>query len=279
MPQERLWPPENFLLVQGRRIHYRVRGSGPALLLVHGFLGYSFSWRRNLEELARYFRVYALDLLGFGYSDRPRDYPYTFSAAAEQISEFACGVGESEIFLAGHSMGGAAALLCAARYPNLVRGLLLLAPVNPFGRRSRWLIRLVGAPLLGHLILHAARLVAWPLAGFLLRRLYGDPTQVDADTVEGYAGPLEGIESVRVLRRMYAAWDVESVRAALPSVRQPALLLWGDRDRTVSPDSARPLAAALRARLEIIPGCGHLPNEEAPEVVNRLCVEFLRSVS
>ena len=278
MPHERLWPPESFLSVQGHQFHYRVQGNGPALILVHGLAGYSFSWRRNLEELARRFRVYALDLVGAGYSDRPRDYPYSFSAVALQITEFARAAGEREIFLAGHSLGGAGALLCAARFPELVRGLVLLAPVNPFSRQRRFLIRLGGMPVLGHLILHTGRLFAQPLTGFVLRhRLYGDPKRVDRDTIAGYAHPLEVFASVEVLRRTFAAWDLDSLHAALPLIKQPALLIWGDRDRTVSPDSAPLLAAALRAQLEIIPGCGHLPAEEAPEVVNRLILQFLRN--
>lgn len=269
------WPRESFATVCGWRVHYCARGAGPPLILIHGLLGYSFSWRRNLECLGRHFRVYALDLPGLGYSDRPPDYTYSFAAAADLIAGFARVVGEPQVRLAGHSFGGAVALLCASRHPQLVARLSLLAPPNPFSRRGMLRIKLGGIPRVGDALFYAARWQAPLLAKFLLRyRMYGDPGAVDEETIEGYVRPLLAPGSVRALRRMLAAWDMAGLRSALAVVRQPALLIWGGHDCIVPLASGHRLAGALRARLEVLPQCGHLVNEEAPDEVNRLLVSF-----
>lgn len=268
----------NSVTLQGHRIHYIVRGHGRGLVLIHGLFGHSFSWRRNLDALAAHFRVYALDLPGFGYSDRPRAYSYSFASAAELVREFAASQGESRIGVVGHSMGGAVALLCAANFPDLVERLALVSPVNPFATRGRVRIAIGGTPVLGHALLAAGRVLGTPLGAFLLRyRLYGDPKALDQETIEGYMQCLRGPRLIRAIRRVFSAWDVESVRRALPTVRQPALLIWGARDRVVPVSSAHALASALGAPLQIIPAAGHLANEEAPDQVNRLLIDFFRS--
>ena len=270
------WPAQHFAEVNGRRVHYVAAGEGPPLILVHGLLGYSFSWRRNVAALARHFRVYAPDLPGWGYSDCPADNGYSFNHAAASIADFAGAVGEARVALVGHSLGGAAALICAAREPRLVERLVLLAPVNPFSGRARIRIALGGAPVLGHLIRGAARTLLRPLARIELKyRLYGDPRQVDDETVEGYIAPLRRPETVRVLQRTFAAWDPRQVGTLLPAVHQPVLLLWGARDRVVEPASARSLVNALpRAELAVFPGVGHELPEEAPGEVNRRIIRF-----
>ncbi len=272
-PPRSPWPPERFVVLSGKRIHYYVRGSGPALILIHGLLGYSFSWRRNLEPLARQFRVYALDLPGLGYSERWQS-PTTFLSAVELLREFAGAVGEDRVLLAGHSYGGAAALVAAARFPTLVLGLALLAPLNPLAPGAGWRARLAASPL-GDPILRLAQRYSRPLARWLLRhRLLGDPSRLEEEAVEGYLERLQDPACVGVVRQMLAAWDREVVRAALPLIRQPVLILWGGRDRVVPLSSGRRLARALDARLEVLPHCGHLVQEEAAAEVNRLLLEF-----
>ena len=274
--QERLWPPQSFVKLGDHRVHYAAAGRGPALVLVHGFAGYSFTWRRNLDALGQRFRVYALDLPGFGYSDRPPGYPYSIRAAADLIQQFADAVGERQVCLVGHSWGGAASLLCAASDPALVRKLVLAAPVNPFDRHLVKWLAVGGTPVLADVALHGARLAIRSLAAWLLRHvIYGDPRRVTDETIEGYVGPLRHPTTVTVFRRTFAAWDLESINAALPNVSQPVMLLWGDRDRVVRPESSGPLAAALRAELRIVANCGHLLPEEAPEIFDHLLLEFL----
>ncbi len=262
--------------VSGCRIYFVAGGSGtPAVVLVHGLAGHLFSWRENLPAIADKRRVYALDLPGFGGSRAGDAYDYSFTAAADVIAGFCREMKEARVVLVGHSLGGAAALLCAARYPDSVERLVLLAPVNPFDTGLQRRIALGAHPVLGRFILRAAQPFTRILtAQILRRRLYANKVP-DAATIRGYAEPLERANAVDVLQRTYRAWDLESLRRALPLVRQPVLLIWGERDRIVAPQSARRLGEELKAELHILPACGHLPAEECPEEVNRLIVDWL----
>lgn len=262
---------ESFVEVNGCRVHYRARGAnGPAILLVHGLPGHSFSWRHNIDALAANCRVFAIDLPGFGYSAAGPAYDYSFSAAADVIASFANIIGEREICIGALSMGGACALLCAANYPTLVRGMVLAAPVNPFDLHLLRRIRLGALPNFGYGLLRAAQPFAYPLTWLLLRWwLYGRG-RPEAGAAEGYAAPLRRPEIARALQRTYAAWNLDSVQTALPRITQPVTLIWGDRDRIVRLPSAYRLAEALNANLHVLPGCGHLAPEECPDHVNSI---------
>ena len=138
----------------GARMRYLRAGSGPALILLHGLMGYSFSWRYAMPALAPYATVYALDMLGAGFSDRPRGIDHSMRGTALRVVRFAQNLGLSSFDLLGTSRGGAVAMAVAAecvsdRTNPQVRKLVLVCPVNPYsahGQRLRRCAVLVGAP-------------------------------------------------------------------------------------------------------------------------------------
>src|SRR5437870_3203029 len=117
-------PAERFVAVDGVRVRYLEAGSGPALLLIHGLLGYAFSWRRNLAEFAEQRRVVALDLPGLGYSDRAV-VDCSLRGLAEFVGRFmdASGIPVADVIARSH--GGALAVQLALTAPERVRSLVL----------------------------------------------------------------------------------------------------------------------------------------------------------
>ena len=113
------------------RMRYLSAGSGPALVLVHGLLGYSFSWRFTVPVLAQRSTVYAIDLLGTGFSDRPPALDCSLKASAERLLQFTDKTGLAQFDLLGTSHGGAITMMAAALAPNRIRRLILVDPVNP----------------------------------------------------------------------------------------------------------------------------------------------------
>src|SRR5579863_9024322 len=105
----------------GARIRYLYAGSGPALLLVHGLLGYSFSWRFTIPTLAQHATVYAVDLMGTGFSDRPPDLDCSFRASAHRLLRFMDATGIASCDLLGTSHGGAVCMILAALASKRVR--------------------------------------------------------------------------------------------------------------------------------------------------------------
>src|SRR5436305_2644897 len=140
---------ECWMDLEGARMRYLRAGSGPPLILLHGLLAYSFSWRYTLPALAHHASVYAPDLLGSGFSDRPPGLEHSMHATAYRVLKFAQQLGLRAFDLLGTSRGGAVAMCaaaeCARLMPELrVRKLVLVCPVNPYSSHGKWL-----APLLG----------------------------------------------------------------------------------------------------------------------------------
>jgi pimeloyl-ACP methyl ester carboxylesterase len=217
--------------------------------------------------MAMHSTVYAPDALGIGGSDRVPKLDVSLTATAGRLVELmdAKGIGQADIV--GTSHGGSVALMLASLHPERVRSLVLHAPANPFSDIADPLIRFyrtsLGRWFAGRLPTVPARVQALAIG-----RMYGDATRVRGGSLEGYIASLRVPGTVSYILSILDRWelDMAALEAALPSIcRVPTLLLWGDRDRTVSLRSGERLAQYLdHATLLVIPGAGHLPHEEVP---------------
>lgn len=269
---------ERFATVDGLRMRYLQAGAGPPLVLIHGLIGYSFSWRFNLAALAPHATCFAVDLPGMGYSDRRATMDCRLPAAAGRMMRFLDGQKLESVDVLGTSHGGALAMVLAAMAEGRVRRLVLAAPVNPWSRRGRVL-----APVLGRVpfsnTLHPVLMRPGPLHRFLLRRQYGDPRRISPGTLEGYLAALKIPGTLAHARRILRGWreDLRALERILPRIAHiPMLLVWGSRDRVVSPASAQPLLRCfVGAELMTLEGAGHVSYEELPEEFNRAVIGFL----
>ena len=133
-------------------MRYLRTGSGPALILLHGLLGYSFSWRYTMPALAPYATVYAPDMLGAGFSDRPVGIDHSVRGTATRLLRFIERLGISSFDLLGTSRGGAVAMMAAAECQSgnsalHLRRLVLVAPVNPYSAHGQRLAPFIGRHL------------------------------------------------------------------------------------------------------------------------------------
>lgn len=278
-------PEERFAEVDGSRMRYLFAGSGRPLVLLHGLMGYSFSWRFNLRALSPHATVYAVDQLGTGYSDRPAQLDCRLRSVAERVLKFVRAVGILSFDLLGTSHGGAAAMMAAAmaqETPDLrIERLILVAPVNPWSAHGRRLAPFLGSPVISALFLHSVKHMQWAYP-HLLARLYGDPKRIPPGTLEGYAAPVLTIPGgweygVKIVRHWTE--DLQELEDTIPRLRTiPSLLLWGSADVAVDANSSEPLRRQFdRCQVEIFPGVGHLPYEEAPDQFNTAVLHFLSS--
>ena len=123
------------------KVHYQRAGTGRPLLLLHGLVGSAKNWRRNISFLAQSSTVYAIDLFNMGESDRIPGLNAGLEATADRLAASMDALGLDEADIAGHSHGGAIAMMFAARHPERVRSLILFAPANPFCDLGHQLIR------------------------------------------------------------------------------------------------------------------------------------------
>lgn len=275
---------EHWIELAGGRMRYLKAGSGRALILVHGLMGYCFSWRFTVPALAPHATVYAIDNLGAGRSAAPDGMDCSVRATAERVLQFADAMGIREFDLLGTSHGGGVAIMTAAlcverRDPRLQR-LVLVAPVNPWSPHGKRLAPFLVTPL-GSMLFHNT-IERWRSLDYLwLRRLFGDGSKIPPDSLAGYRVPVLQNHAFRHASRILKNWtaDLAELEAALPTIRDyPTMLIWGTRDRAVHFQSAEPLRRNFRnsnVRLLAFEGVGHLPYEEAPGEFNRALIEFL----
>jgi pimeloyl-ACP methyl ester carboxylesterase len=262
--------------VDGEQIRYFRTGAGPPLLLLHGLLGGSFCWRRNMQALSLRHTVLAIDLPGHGESDAPGHLNCSMPAQAHRVSSLLERLELEEVDVVGCSWGGAIAMFLAAQSTK-VRSLVLAAPVNPWSNFGAGRIRFLSGSM-GETLLRVVWPVSRPLYRIALARMYGDSRRMSPGTVKGYASMIMRAGRMNNILNTLRSWekDVNALRAAVPRITARSLLIWGTRDSAVDIGSAEALKRALPdCQLKVIEGAGHLPFEERPDEFNRLVLDFI----
>lgn len=269
---------ERFADLKGVRLRYFVGGEGPPLVLVHGLGGAAANWTELAPLLARRHRLLVPDLPGHGGS--------TALPAVSGLEPFADRVallaereGMVPAPVVGHSLGGMIVLRLALRHPQHVSALVLasaagLSVGNVWGRN---LLSIFSTVRPGRL---AARHRSWVARSGLLRRLVfgfvsvADPPGLTDEAVEGF------LAAQLLHTDIGSAWQAllaDDPRQELEGIKCPVLVLWGAEDVQLPLDDAFEYTRRLRARLRVIPGCGHLLIGERPDACDLAIAEFLRN--
>jgi pimeloyl-ACP methyl ester carboxylesterase len=255
--------------VHGLHIAYERAGDGPPLVLLHGYVADGpTTWRRQIDGLSDEFTVVAWDAPGAGRSSDP---PESFGMAgyADCLAGFVRRLGLERPHVAGLSFGGALALELSRRHPAIPRTLTLASAY------AGWAGSL-SADVVEQRLRQALALADLPpeeLVGALLPTMFSDGTP--PDSVDAFRASMLQLHPTGF--RAMALASAEDLRDALPLVRVPALLLYGDRDARAPRTVAQGLHAAIPgSTLVVLPGAGHLCNVEAPEAFNRAVRAFLR---
>ena len=267
-----------FAQVDGVPVHYQEAGesSAPPLALIHGFASSNLVWSKVLLSLADAgFRVIAPDLLGYGYSGKPRDLDYTIASQAKMVVGLLDQLGIARIVLVGSSYGGAVAATIALDQPERVEKLVLVGAVTNNRPTRYMLMRLFGSPIIGD-ILSPLVVGSRRLLRMRMKRVYDRHAwQLDERRVQARHLPLATRGTHRAIIRTVRRWDAERISRDAHLLKQPTLIVWGDTDREV------PLADGVRlqqeipdSRLFVFRECGHLPHEEYPEEFTTLVAEF-----
>ena len=228
--------------VDGERVRWRVAGSGPPLVLVHGLSGSWRWWQPVLPRLAARYEVHLVDL--------PRAARIARAHGGDTVRWLAAwldAAGAERVSVVGHSLGGLASARLAARHPGRVDRLVLAAPVGmPTGRR-----------VTGH---------ALPLAMAVMRTRPRLVPELARDALR--TGPASLIRGALEATRA-------DLRADLVRLRAPTLLVWGERDPLVPPATDAWRAGLPAARVVVLEGAGHIPMWEAPDAFAEAVLDFL----
>jgi pimeloyl-ACP methyl ester carboxylesterase len=254
--------------VDGLRIAYERAGGGPALVLLHGYVGDgATTWRRQLEELSDEFTVVAWDAPGVGGSSDP---PVSFGLAgyADCLAAFVDRLGLEKPHVAGLSFGGTLALELYRRHGAIPNTLILASAYA--GWAGSLPADVAEQRLQQSLVL--ADLSPAEFVGTLLPTMFSDETP--PETVDAFGATMRAFHPAGF--RAMARASAESVRDVLPDISVPTLLLYGDRDVRAPLTVAEDLHLAIPgSRLVVLPDTGHLISIEAPEAFSKAVRDFL----
>ena len=262
--------------VEGLRLAYRELGDGPPVLLLHGWPTSSFLWRAVMVPIARAHRVVALDLPGFGASDKPAGVRYSFDFFDRALDLFVAHLGIDRLGLAVHDLGGPVGLHWTLGRPGRVAKLALLNTlVYPeFSAAVKEFVRACATPELREKITSPSGLES------IMRDGFADPAKLSGEMLAAVQEPVRTAEARRALadagiglsRKGFA-----QIARQLPTLRIPVRVVYGARDRLL-PDVGDTMARVKmdlpQADVTVLPECGHFLQEEAPAPVGELLARF-----
>jgi haloalkane dehalogenase len=262
--------------VDGLTLAYRDVGSGPPVLLLHGWPTSSFLWRDVMTPIAAQNRVLALDLPGFGASDKPLDVTYGFEFFAHALDRFLAALEIEQIGLAVHDLGGPVGLHWAVHHPGRVTRLALLNTlVYPeFSEAVLQFIKACSTPELREFLTSPDGLAAAMALGL------ADESHLTEDVLAAVREPFDAPEARHALAAAGIGLEPEGfveIARLLPSLTMPVRIVYGERDR-ILPDVAETMARVKadlpQAEVTALAGCGHFLQEEAPEEIGALLARF-----
>jgi pimeloyl-ACP methyl ester carboxylesterase len=270
------------IVLHGRRVIYRVAGSGPPVVLIHGMLNSSSHWQAVAEALAGDYTVVAPDLIGHGDSAAPRG-DYSLGAHAASIRDLLAAIGIDRASIVGHSLGGGVAMQFFYQFPQRVERLVLISS-GGLGREVSPLLRTAALPGMSGLLsltIHPRLLGALRSSGSRLRER-GVGSGVYLQAIARALRPLENADARQAfLHTLRSVIDMHGQRVSatdrlglLEAI--PTLIVWGERDRTIPIEHGRLAHAAIpHSFFRTLPRAAHFPHLEDPEGLSAVLREFL----
>lgn len=276
-------PDSQFAEINGIDVHYKAAGEGDqALVLLHGFASHTYTWREVMAPLAASHRVVAFDRPAFGLTERPMrpdwpagQNPYQAEFQADLTAGLMDELDIDQAVLVGNSAGGTIAMLAALRHRERVAALILVDPaIYTGGGTPAFLRPLFQTPQLQHLgPLIARRVKDW---GYQFgQSAWHDPSKFTEEIWQNYTKPLQAENWDRALWELTAVSRPLNLPERFAELDLPILVVTGDDDRIVPTAQSIRLADELGADLAVLPNCGHVPQEECPELFLQAVQAFL----
>lgn len=269
----------HFVNVDGARVHYQEFGdaSRPPIVLIHGYTASVYVWKTAAPMLADSgFHVVAMDLLGFGYSEKPAWFDYSIQSQARMIARFMDRIGIGRANVCGSSYGGAVALNLTLDYPERVEKLVLVDAVCNDEPKNHPILRLAALPGVGEVITP----FLCDSKSFMKMRMYGTLAKanhhlITRDRIDSIVRPLAAADGHHSVLAASRNWHANRLEKDAHLINQPTLIIWGEEDTVIPIKHGYKLhEEILNSRFVVLKDCGHVPQEERSELFTELVTEF-----
>lgn len=277
-----------YITTNGLKLHYVTQGEGSLMLMLHGFPEFWYSWRHQIPEFAKNFKVVALDLRGYNESDKPADKSaYVMAEFVKDVEGVIRGLGYDKCVLVGHDWGGAIAWNFAYTYPKMVECLIVLNLPHPAKfaegvRNPQQLLRssymfLFQLPWLPEIIIQSGdyRAIEAALKGMAINK-----STFSQEDIEAYKDAAAKRGAMTAMLNYYRNffqqgmlkqnWDVLEI---------PTLMIWGEQDTALGKELTYGTENYVKnLRIKYIPNCSHWVQQEQPQLINQYMREFLNDL-
>ncbi len=268
---------DHFVKIDGIHYHYtEYPAPGQDIFLLHGFASSTYTWEKIAPFLqSRGYHVWALDMKGFGWSDKPEGADYGPLRLMAEVNAWMDKIGLRQVVFVGNSLGGGIAWNMALEHPDKVKNLVLIDAAG-FMHQAPLPVRLSGLP--GAAV--AAKLVfgRWMIED-TLHQVYFNPALITEKQIDAYYDRMRTQNAIGALTSVahsVAEVNLGQYAARIPNISVDTLIIWGRDDAWIPLEDAFKFKKALpKATLEVIPFCGHIPQEENPQETARIILEFL----
>jgi pimeloyl-ACP methyl ester carboxylesterase len=264
---------DRFIEVDGHAIHYIKQGEGKPLILVHGFAGSTYTFRYLIPLLTDDYTIYALDVLGFGLSDKPPDGNYDMKSQGDLLIGFMDALKLPSATLVGHSMGGVIIACTDLAAPSRVDKLVMIEP--------GFYIKTVPA-FLKYMFFPLDRIMSRQFytksmrKRFLLGSFY-NKSMVTEEVIDAYMIPTRTPNALDALAHMMSSVGPQTYDGISVNISSPTLIVWGERGTGVPPEIAKRLNSEIQgSELLSVKECGHYVQEEKPEELAKALKDFLK---
>lgn len=270
-----------FAEVDGATVHYQEFGdpAQPTLILIHGYTASTYAWHTVAPRLAAAdFHVVAVDLIGFGYSEKPAQFDYSIASQARMLTRLMNVLGIGRATLVGSSYGGAVASTVALDNAERVEKLVLVDPVCNDDVLKNSILKLAAIPGVGEVL--APFLI--DSKTFLKHRMRNTLAPenhhlITKDRVESVRRPTAAADAHHSFLATARNWDACRIETDAQYINQPTLIIWGEKDKVIPMENGERLYdSILNSRFVVFKNCGHVPQEENPDLFVDLVTEFCR---
>ncbi|MBU0544212.1 MAG: alpha/beta hydrolase [Proteobacteria bacterium] len=272
-------PEDKYIMIDNVNYHYReYPGTGRDIFLLHGFASSTYTWEKIIPYLTgQGYHVWALDMKGFGWSDKPEDAKYDAVTLMQEVNRWMDVIGLKDVVFVGNSLGGTIALLMALEYPDKT-GQIVLIDSAGYPIKKPFIIRMAKIPFAGEITrLFFGRYV---VESTLKEVLFNDD-MVTEEKIDAYFRRMSTENAVYAQTALARSFDSDALRyfiGRIPGIKNRTLIIWGENDEWIPLESGYKFRKDLsNSTLVIFPECGHIPQEEKPESTAKTIIDFIEN--